>query len=569
MSRSNNAGNKQVSRGIEIERLEIFLQRNPDHVPSLCQLSDLYLAENRITKASPYIKKAAKLFKDTQLSITQGIQVVDVMLNFWKVDRFVNKGNMRVNVQLERKKKLQDVQEIIQILHKLHDTQHQHLIAFKFAYSKENLGGFQDALTLLSDLITQQAMDNVDLSFIIFKAAVILKHIGESKQAIEYLEFLQEDPPSQDGYGKLHVVAFLILTYEQASDKYRVFLPKAYKDLAKIFDEPEGTDNANSGTQHVQNKKLEELVKSRTVTTSSELWEILAFQALDRCEYVMAAEFLLQATIKAPNKGQLIHCLMEVYYLLGEKDAAGKLADKAMVLLPTNADLRNLVLQIDPEKWADKLRFIGPTIDREGSPARGTKAGGSPEKQVVTGSNGIPTASAASEPAPLEGAAAATPSTAPVTTKTDKKGKTVKQVAAPEKKEESGGIMSRLKKVSSGVFQKPSAMTAAATTAGSPGKKVEDKVEPEEDSAPPPSLMKRKSFKVVQAEVEAEIADAEQRPATAGIKKSAGGKPKKPEISAESKRLLQLALQGNNNVSLFEYQTYLDDHALISVSILM
>ena len=54
---------------------------------------------------------------------------------------------------------------------------------------------FQDSLSILSDLITTQASNGVDLTLIIFKAAILLKHLGSFTQAIEYLEFLIDDPP--------------------------------------------------------------------------------------------------------------------------------------------------------------------------------------------------------------------------------------------------------------------------------------------------------------------------------------------------------------------------------------
>jgi hypothetical protein len=59
--------------------------------------------------------------------------------------------------------------------------------ALKMSYVREVLGEFQASLALLSELISEQAVDGVDLSYIIFKAAVILKQLGQAKQSIEYL----------------------------------------------------------------------------------------------------------------------------------------------------------------------------------------------------------------------------------------------------------------------------------------------------------------------------------------------------------------------------------------------
>jgi hypothetical protein len=50
-------------------------------------------------------------------------------------------------------------------------------------------------------------------------------------QSIEYLEFLVDDPPSTDGYTKMHILALLALVYEQSGPQYRIVLEKTYGDL--------------------------------------------------------------------------------------------------------------------------------------------------------------------------------------------------------------------------------------------------------------------------------------------------------------------------------------------------
>ena len=171
-------------------------------------------------------------------------------------------------------------------------------------------------------------------------------------QAIEYLEFLLDDPPINEGYGKTHVLALLALVYEQAGDQYGVVLAKTYEDMQDSH-----TQDLAAGKRPLTNqKKIEQRLSKKSIGESSEVFEMLALQALDRCEYVIAAEFLQQAVDKAPNKAKMLHLLAEVLCILGHKDRAAKYAERAFVLQPQSAELRNLLLVVAPGKWQDKLR---------------------------------------------------------------------------------------------------------------------------------------------------------------------------------------------------------------------
>ena len=48
--------------------------------------------------------------------------------------------------------------------------------------------------------------------------------MGETAQAIEYLEFLQEDPPATEGIGLTHVLGYLALCFENKGSIYLVAL---------------------------------------------------------------------------------------------------------------------------------------------------------------------------------------------------------------------------------------------------------------------------------------------------------------------------------------------------------
>jgi len=119
-----------------------------------------------------------------------------------------------------------------------------------------------------------------------------------------------------------------------------------------------------------------------------ELWEMLGLQALHRSDYLFAAEMLAKAAAVSPIKRRLLHALAEVYCALGQQERALPLAEKvpnavsllsprvytsvspdvppcvmcdvqALSLQPDSAVLRNLVLHLAPDTYAERLRNMG------------------------------------------------------------------------------------------------------------------------------------------------------------------------------------------------------------------
>jgi tetratricopeptide (TPR) repeat protein len=142
--------------------------------------------------------------------------------------------------------------------------------------------------------------------------------------------------------------------YEQSGEKYKVFLPKTYKELQQAFSED---------MPAVYAKLVRAQAKGAQFGQTSEVWEVLAMQALDRCEYVLAGEFLSEAIAKSPGKAKLLHLLAEVYALLQREPQARSCAEQAYEANPQSSELRNLLLQVAPEVWADKLRHLSATTN--------------------------------------------------------------------------------------------------------------------------------------------------------------------------------------------------------------
>lgn len=258
---------------LEVTELEASLVTDDENLIKLCRLADIYIALDRKPKGKIHLDKAIKVFSETQLSASQGFPIVECALKFWKGMKYLNKDSLRVNYTQERAKLLGEIHGILLILMKMHDTVLGQKISLTMAFVKESSGQYQDALAILSDLITAQAMD-VDLTYVIFRAAVLLSHIGGYTQAIEYLEFLLDEPPVSEGYTKTHVLAFLASVYERSGDRYISVLEKTYDELLEAY-----TKDLAAGKRPLTNqKKIENMLSKKTVAQSSEIWEMLALQ---------------------------------------------------------------------------------------------------------------------------------------------------------------------------------------------------------------------------------------------------------------------------------------------------
>jgi tetratricopeptide (TPR) repeat protein len=354
---------------MHLEELESRVKFEPENLTVLTELTQIYTQLDRKRKAMDTAMEGLRIFQSVQLSASQGLAMVEVALELWKSEKYIKKGSLRLNMSTDRSDLLENVKETLTILARMRDPSVSQRVTFHLAYVKEVIGSFQDSLSLLSDLITAQASNGVELSFIIFRAAVLLKHMSGTNQALEYLEYLVDDPPDGEGYGKMHVLALLVLVYEQLGDKYAIALQRTYDELQEEY-----TKELTSGRrQQTNQRKIEQLFAEKGIRQSSEIWEHFALQSIDRSEFVLTAEFLQQAISRAPNKGRLLHLLSEVFCMLKEKDRAIKCAERAYVLQPQSAELKNLLLSLDPAKWKKKMRTTPTSKDLRGSEEAETK----------------------------------------------------------------------------------------------------------------------------------------------------------------------------------------------------
>lgn len=339
----------------EINALEPSLVTDPENVIVLCKLCELYEAIDRKAKAILHLNNAIKYFLSKQISSSQGLLVAECAYKHWKSIKYSNKegSDLRINIMPDRAQLLLDTHKILDILIKMRDTSLSHKINFLMALVKAAMGQYQDALALLSDIITSQTND-VDLIYVIFHASIILMHTGNVTQAMEYLEYLLDEPPVSEGYTRTHILALLASVYDKSGDHFSMILERTYDELLQTY-----SKELAGGKKPITNqKKIDGILAKKSMSQASEVWEMLALQAIERSDYLLGAEMMIQAVEKAPNKGKLQHLLAEIYYMLKEGDRAAKMAERAFMLIPNNTDLRNLLLLVDRNKWQDKLRTV-------------------------------------------------------------------------------------------------------------------------------------------------------------------------------------------------------------------
>jgi hypothetical protein len=257
-------------------------------VAALIQLVDLYWKQESVHKCKEAATQLLQIAGNPSLDIQILTNVVGAMYAYWKDDKYSKKGSLRLNISPERKEVLSKLTGLAESLVKRLESPTLQPMQLMIAEMKCSQGDYQGALDIYSDLITAQAAD-IDLTVAIFRAAAVLVAIGSknnstanSGQAIEYLDFLVDEPPSSAGYTSMHVLALLAVLYETSGDHYAVLLEKTYISLQEAY-----MADVEKGKKPVTNhKKLQEQLAKKSFSRSSEVWEALAVQAVDRCDYL-------------------------------------------------------------------------------------------------------------------------------------------------------------------------------------------------------------------------------------------------------------------------------------------
>ena len=497
----------------ELVSVDAELKKSPENFEKLYRLSEIMIELERSEKASSALMGAIASYFKSPKTAKRGLDICDLALKHWRSTRYANKETLRINVGEARAKELSNILKLLKKIQKeLKDDKLKNAVSFRIACVQENVGMIQEALQIYSDLIAAQAMDcGVDLTFVILKASILLKHVGNHPQAVEYLEFLLDEPPESEGYGRTHILAFLALTYEHhpKRQEFATTLKKTYEDLLESY----GKDLSKGNKPETNKKMLDKMLQDKTMGQSSEVWEMLSLQVIDRCEHVLAFELMSQAVEKAPTKHKSLHLLAEICYQLNYLERATLFAERAFDIQPQNVELRNFLLLVAPDKWQDKLRNVATTK--------------TVRKGMTTGEGG-----------------------------------TKKVVRAGEDEEADD----------EGMFAKMSGGAASAFTALKNGGLSPEQVEKRAKQMA--AREKRKKEKA--SRKERKMALQKMAEEKTEVKKRVPGKPRdpkvdgparpeKPNITQETLRLLEIAREGKNNIHYYDRTMMTWAHARVDI----
>ncbi len=498
----------------ELVTLNHDLEQTPDNFEMLYRMSEVMMSLERTGKASEYVMRAIGSYFGTPTTTQRGIDICDLALKHWRNSRYANKESLRIDVGESRAKEYSNILKLLKKIQKeLKDESLKNAVAFRIATIQENVGMIQEALQVYSDLIAAQAMDTgVDLTFVIMKASLLLKHVGNHAQAVEYLEFLLDEPPETEGYGRTHILAFLALTYEHhpKRQEFATTLKKTYEDLLESY----GKDLSKGNKPQTNAKMLDKMLQDKSLGQSSEVWEMLSLQVIDRCEHVLAFELMSQAVEKAPTKHKSLHLLAEISYQLNYIERATMFAERAFDIQPQNVELRDFLLLVAPEKWQDKLRNVATTKTvRKGVAQAGS---GSGKKIMKAGDEETP----------------------------EDEGMLAKM---------SGGVGAAFTAIKNGGLSPEQAEKKAKQMAAKEKKRKEKHARKEKKAA----LQKLEEEKVV---VKKRTPGKPRDPSVDGP-----ARPEKPQITQETLRLLEIAREGKNNIHYYDRVMMTWAHARVDI----
>lgn len=120
-----------------------------------------------------------------------------------------------------------------------------------------------------------------------------MKRLGQNAQSLEYLEYLQDDPPRTEGITRTHVLALLTLTFEQSGTKYLVAVRETYAKLKESY----FSDLRAGPNPDITLPKAIRAFETKNIEISPEIWEILGLQTLEKCEIAFSVEVFNQVKL--------------------------------------------------------------------------------------------------------------------------------------------------------------------------------------------------------------------------------------------------------------------------------
>jgi tetratricopeptide (TPR) repeat protein len=321
------------------QRLEQSLRENPADRAGMISLGTLLATKGEFGEAKDLLQRGSiGMANDpSAFELLRKLGIAHVAL--WKAMRIDPESASSINTSDARKTHLAESAALFDQAASYPENRDLPAAILEAAMTKMHRGQLREALDDFSGVVAHfPAMPR--LNAVIFRAACLLKHLGDLEQACQYLEYVSEDPPTSIGYGRLEVLALWADCLVDRGDAFKGKATRVFRLMAEAWARaqpknamaPAGIDFKDWGAP----------------------WLLLADRVLRRCDYVVSVEFLqgLLAREPTPLGYQL---LAEAQYVLGNKVRALDAMAQAFRGDPNSKAVQRQLMAWDAKSWAPLL----------------------------------------------------------------------------------------------------------------------------------------------------------------------------------------------------------------------
>ena len=213
---------------VEVLRLEDERSKHPESLPNLIKLAHLTRSSEVLQDCLQVYQKRILETGYTELS-NDGALILEIAFDHWK-----SGFGSALNYSHERREFLTSLIALISRVETIDQLHLSHRFSYFASLIHESYGSFSKALIYLSELISLQVKTaGVSLAALILRAATLLIILNRIDEAIEYLEYLDDDDIIRDSKQRLLIVSLLHVTYRQ-SNRHEWLLPQVEERLFKL-----------------------------------------------------------------------------------------------------------------------------------------------------------------------------------------------------------------------------------------------------------------------------------------------------------------------------------------------
>ena len=366
--------------------LDSALRADPSDKSSLVALAMLFIEKGQLEQAEEMLKRAMigdvraredapqvlRKLGNASVALWRARSVAGEAADGWKV----------INLSVARKQHALDAIAFFDQALAYTENSASPAALYDSAVTREHEGSLPAALEGLSQIIARFPLFE-GLNVIIFRAASVLKHLGDVEQAIQYFEYVMDSPPVSHGYGLLHVLALMYALYTAAQytvkarrcrSKLRAVYVKAHPDM-----EEEVPPDNDWSVDRARPARASEVPPRATAFSHADfcpsrsaralfrrgdggefhawpgLWLELARDCLERCDYCLAVAYLREVVARAPSV-PVLTVMAEAYWLLGEAEPALRAAAEAHALDPLDEATNRHLVEWAPDVWRARLQ---------------------------------------------------------------------------------------------------------------------------------------------------------------------------------------------------------------------